>query len=507
MDSISQGNKRIAINTIIIYIRMILVAIIGLFTTRYVLLALGVSDYGLFNVVGGIVTMMSFISIAMITTTRRYVNIEMGKKENSDLNKIFNVCFVLHIGFALLIYIFALSVGVWYIYNMLNISQDKTADALFVFFISTTISAIGIVNVPYQALMTAFEKFKQIAIIDFLSTCFKVPLVVMLFYYPGNRLRFYAFGICLITFISFLVYHLYCKIKFSQIIKWKYYSDKKLYKEILLFNNYTSMGAFAALGRSQGSTMIINYFFGTIVNGSYAIAAQIETQVMGLVSNLGTAANPQMTQSYSSGHFQRSFDIVCKITKFSSLIMILLTFPSFLEIETLLSIWLHNIPEGSVDFCRAILISLFVRSLVLGLDGLIQATGKVRKYQIISSTLLISCLPIAVVCFNFGLPPVSIIYVMIATDLLRAICMFFIVCEITPFDLSKYIRFVYLPILSVMVALAAYSLVYIHIPINGIIFHFGGFVFTLIFCCVICFILGMSHNEKIKTLNNILKKL
>lgn len=256
---LKSSNKRIAINTIIIYVRMILIAFIGLFTTRYVLQALGVEDYGLYNVVGGIVTMLTFISTAMITTTRRFINIEMGKKSGGNVNKVFNVCLVLHIGFAILAYLIALTIGLWYINNVLNVSANKIGDAKFIYFISTTVAAIGIINVPYQALMTAFEKFKSIAIIDFSTTLLKIPLVVLLIFYVGNCLRFYAIGVCVISAISFICYQVYCNKYFKETVKWNFCRDINKYKEILYFNNYTSLGAFAYLARSQGAALLVNY--------------------------------------------------------------------------------------------------------------------------------------------------------------------------------------------------------------------------------------------------------
>ena len=373
-----KDNKRIAINTIIIYVRMVIGALIVFFTTRYVLAALGVSDYGLYNVVGGAVTMLNFISIGMHTTTRRYINVEMGKL-NGDVNKIFNVCLVLHIGFALFIYLLAITVGLWYVGNVLNVSPEKLSDARFVYIISTTVSAIGIINVPYQALLTAYERFRQIAFIDIINSLLKIPLVMALLVYTGNHLRFYAIGICLMTIFSLLLYSAYCYCRFPDTVKWQFCKNKNLYKEIMVFNNYTALGAFAFLARSQGSTMVINYFFGTLVNGAFAIALQIETQLQSYVGNLTIAATPQMTQNYSAGNFQRSFDIVCSITRFCSLIMAILSFSIFVSLEPLLSLWLKNIPPGTLVLCQVMLLSLFLRSLGSGVDGLIQATGQVKQ--------------------------------------------------------------------------------------------------------------------------------
>lgn len=493
---ISSGNKKIAINTIIIYVKMILMAFIGFFTTRYVLYALGVSDYGLYNVVGGVVSVLSFISIAMITTTRRYVNVEMGKGLNGNVNKIFNVCLVLHIGFALLVYIIALTLGLWYINNILNVAPEKYSDARFIYIISTSVSALGIINVPYQALMTAFERFRQMALIDICISCLKIPLVIALLFYTGNHLRFYAVGICLVTLMSLVCYSSYCYQQFRDIVKWNFYREKQIYKEILIFNNYTSLGAFAYLGRSQGSSIVVNFFFGTSVNGVYAIAVQIEHQIQNLVGNLVTAANPQMTQSYSAGDFQRSFDLVCNITRFSALSMIVLTFSLQVELQTLLDIWLKSVPNTAIIFCTAMLLSLFVRSLGLGIDALIQATGKVKWYQIIQSILLLSGIPLSIVFFILGMPAVSIIYAFIICDVLRTISMFMIICKITEFNFMRYAFSVYLPVLKVIVVLATYYYIYNYIKLDSICSHLFGFVISFFVSLLVCLLFGIHSAER-----------
>lgn len=499
------GNKKIAINTLIIYIRMIMVALISFFTTRYVLATLGVSDYGLYNVVGGVVTMLNFVSSAMITTTRRYVNVEMGKKDG-DINHVFNVCLVLHIGFAVFVYLLAITFGLWYINNVLNVANDKLSDARFVYFISTTISALSIINVPYQALMTAYERFKQIAVIDFISACLKIPVVIALILYTGNHLRFYAVGMCLITFCSLIAYSLYCRCQFGPVVKWNFNHHSPLYREILLFNNYTALGAFAYLARSQGSTMVINYFFGTIVNGAYAIAVQIENQIQNLVGNLATASTPQMTQSYSAGDFQRSFYLVCKITRFSALIMIMLTFSAFVELETLLGIWLKDIPDNAVLFSQTILLSLLIRSLGSGIDGLIQATGKVKWYQIIQSTLLALGIPLSIVLFAMGAPAVSIIFSFILCDIIRTIAMFIIICRITDFDFRRFATMTYIPLIKVLIILYIFYLYYKTLPLHGLYMQIIGFCITLVVSSITCMLFGMTKTERNKIIGKLFSK-
>lgn len=508
MDSTPKANKRIAINTLIIYIRMAAVTVIGLFTTRYVLQALGVSDYGLYNVVAGLIAMLNVISTAMHTTTRRYINVEMGKP-NGNLNKIFNISLLLHIGFGLFVFLLAETIGLYYIYHYLNVEPGKLSDALFVFQISTVISVIGLMNVPYQGLLSAYEKFAQIAIIDFLTALFKVPLVIGLIYYPGNSLRFYAIGMCLMSLISFLLYTYACYKQYKPVVSLKFYKGLSLYKEILVFNNYTALGAFAYIGRSQGATMLINYFFGTIVNGAFAIAYQIENYVIMLVNNLSTASEPQITQSYSSGDIKRSLNLAKKISEYSIYVMLIIVFPLNIGLEFLLQLWLGEIPQDSLILCRWILVSLFIRSLTSGIPPIIQATGKVKWFQIIGSILLILGLPISFLSFKLGYSPQSIIIIFVIMDLLNRIFNFLLLAKLIHFSITKFIKEVYWPTIRIIILLTLfYYLIEFIIPDGNTVFLINvlKILASFVYSIIIIYAFGLTIEEKRTIKTRVLKR-
>lgn len=396
-------NKLILRNTIIVYLRMIIVTAVGLFSSRFVLQALGASDYGLYNVVAGLIAMLNFISTAMSTTTRRFINIEMGKRDG-NLNKVFNVSLFLHIGFALLILIVAESVGVWYIDNVLNVTSGKESDAMFVFQISTIIACLGIINVPYQSLIEAYEKFALSAIVDIMTTLLKLLLIIILIYYPYNALRFYAICICCVTLVSFLLYHLVCFKNWPQIIKHKIYRKEPLYKEILVFNNYTALGAVASIGKTQGSNLLINFFFGTVINAAFAIAYQLDSYVYMFVNKLTLASNPQIAKNYSLGDKERAQFLVEKNTKYSVLIMTIFYFTVAPNLNHILGLWLkpENVPPGALILCVLTLTDALVRSFSEGTNGIIQASGKIKWFQVANSIVLLSVLPVSFVLFKIG---------------------------------------------------------------------------------------------------------
>lgn len=489
-------NKRIAINTVIIYIRMIVVTLISLFTTRYVLQALGVSDYGLYNVVAGLIAMLNVISTAMHTTTRRYINVEMGKP-NGNLNKIFNVSLLLHIGFGLFVFLLAETIGIYYIYNLLNLQPGKLDDALFVFQISTIVSVIGLMNVPYQGLLCAYEKFSQIALIDFFAALLKIPLIILLVYYQGNALRFYAVGICIISLISFLFYQYVCYRRYHSIVSLRVYRDKSLYREILFFNNYTALGAVAYVGRSQGSTILINYFFGTFVNGAFAIAYQIESFVIMFVNNLGTASEPQITQSYSKGDIKRTFSLAENISKYSIFLMLVLIFPINLELDFLLTLWLENIPSGTLLLCRYIFVSLFIRAMAAGISPIIQASGKVKWFQISESFLMTMSLPVSFVLFTIGYPVATVILVYAAADLVNKIVQLGLLRMILKGDVFHFLKVVYGPSLKVVLFLLLYTIIYPYLKIDSSVEKILFFIIAIIYALVIIYFLGLTKKEQL----------
>ncbi|MDE6284545.1 MAG: oligosaccharide flippase family protein, partial [Bacilli bacterium] len=256
------SNKRIAKNTLIVYTRLFFVSIIGLFTSRYVLQALGVSDFGLYNVVGSLLAILSFLSGSLTTTTTRFINIEEGK-EDGNTNKIFNACLLIHIVVAAILLILAETIGIFYIRNYLNVSKGMEGPAMFVFQVSIVVACLGLINIPYQGLLMAKEKFSVIAVVEIINCIIKFILVLLLFIFANDRLQVYAIFMSFTTLISFIAFHWYCYSKWKHIIKKKLTIKNTNIKEVLKFNNYNLLSSLSLTIRDQGSNMLINYFFGT----------------------------------------------------------------------------------------------------------------------------------------------------------------------------------------------------------------------------------------------------
>lgn len=489
-----KNNKKIVLNTGVVYARLIITTIIGLFTSRYVLLALGASDYGLYSVVGGVISMLNVLSVAMYTTTQRYINVEMGNP-SGNLNKIFNISRLLHIGFAIFFLLVAEPIGVYYIYNFLNVAPGKFYDALFVFHISTIAAAFGIINVPYQALLQAKEKFAQMAFVDVLNCIARLLLILSLLYVEGNVLRIYAVGMSILTIFTLCFYNIACGIQWRDVIKYRFYSDKRLYKEILVFNNYVALGATSYLSRTQASNMLVNYFFGTLVNAAFAIGYTIENYCIMFVSNVGSAAAPQITQNYSNNN-ERSLFLTEALNKLTIFLTLLVVVPISIELEFVLRLWLKNVPDGALLVCHLTLLSTLARVTLGGMDKLVQASGKNKWFQISGSIIQLSVIPIGYILFKVGLPAYTIIILYIMSTIVSSVLGFCLMKRILNFDVKQYVKHVFAPSFRVMGILGLFVLVYMKLDVTSLLGHVVGLAIGFLATSMIIYYAGLKISER-----------
>lgn len=497
MGAFSNENSRIARNTLVIYVRMVFIILIGLVSTRYVLAALGQSDFGLYGVVGGLISMLGFLSTAMSTTTRRYMNIEMGKPDG-DPNRIFNVLMVVHIALAGVVLLLAESFGLYYILNVMKVEPGKMADAVFVFEVSTVVACMGIVNLPFQSLIEANEKFVASSLIDIATNLVKLALVLVLVVYRGNALRFYALSMAAVTFLSLLLYHGYCSRRWKDVIRWKFFRGRDLYREIVVFNNWTALSAAAFIARTQGSTLIVNFFFGTFVNGAMKPAYDLENFSVMAINRLSNAASPQITQNWGGGNHSRSLDLVHRIARFSALLMTMLVFVLLVELPFVLGIWLKEVPDGAVFFCRWTLISALVRSFTGGTQTLEQATGRIKWFQVANSTLSLSCLPLGFLAYSLGAPPVTIIQIYIGYTVIYRFVEFYLLHRLLDFGVGTFVREAYARPLAVIAMMAGYMFLYRWaMPSDAsTLARLGGIALTAAVCAAGVFLLGLTSSER-----------
>jgi O-antigen/teichoic acid export membrane protein len=490
------ANIRIARNTVVIYARMVVTILVGLITSRLVLQALGADDVGLYSAVGSTVALISFITGALTATTVRFMNIEMGKPDG-DTNRMFNICHVIHIGGALLLFAILETVGLWYIHNHLNVLPGKEADAMFVFQVSTLVACLGISNVPFQSLFTVHERFVTIALVDIVNALVKLGLVIGLLYWKGNGLRMYAVLMSVTTWISFIVYHWLCRRRWPDIVRWKPVRERRAYKEVLVFNNYNLLSSASMIARSQGSNMLINAFFGTTVNAAFYYAGTVQNYVNQFIANFDTAAAPQITQNIGAGNEGRSVALTERVCRICILLFLLLFFPLWCELDFILNAWLGaNIPEGTVLMCRWTLLVAAASATSAGLAQLINAYGRVKWYKIEFSVLYLGCLVAGWLLFRAGHPAYTIIVCFVAADLLSRVIQLVLLHFQFGFDVKRFLKEAYLRPAVAAVILIAWLAFYRLLPLESAWAKLGGILLTGCGTAAVLFLVGLKPGER-----------
>ena len=502
----SCSNKRIAKNTLVIYGQLMLRTFLGLFTSRLALEALGVSDFGLNSVVGGVVVLFTFISSSLSGTTIRFINVERGKPDG-NLNGVFNVCNVLHIGMAIFLFVLLEVGGVYYIHHYLNVDPGKESDAMFVFQVSTIMCCLGVINVPFASLFNATEKFLFTAVVSISVKAAQLILLLWLLTYEGNRIRAFALIETLTTMTSFIVYHYYAYYRWAEIVKWRFIKEWEIYKEVLIYSFYNLLSAFAFMARGQACILLINFFFGTVVNGAFAIAKVVERNVWPIADNFKSAAIPQITQSYSRGDLERVFYLVSRTAKYSMLMMMLVFFPLWAELDYLLHLWLVSVPDGTLLFCQLILLMSFVAITDGGIGQVCEASGKVGWFKTTYSLLTLSCIPIGFVILKTYASPYFLLIIFLIVDIIWRISQLYLIRIILNFPVRRFCLMVYLPVLIACLPIFFCLLLTSRIQYDSALWHIGHFAFVFLLTSLSAYYFGLRKHEREKFASQLVKRL
>lgn len=500
------SNKKIAFNTLYMYIRLFVTMIIGLYTSRVVLLVLGISDYGLFNVVGGILAMFTFISGSLSAATSRFFNVEMGKPDG-DVNRSYNINLVLHIFLAGITLLLAETIGLWYVYNKLNVLPGQLGNAVFVFHISIFSACLGIINGPCSSLFVAFERFGFLAKFDIINTLIRLGGVILLKYYDGNSLRFYSVIMCLTTVNAFAVYYWMALRDWPQIIKIKFVRGWENYKEVLSFGGWNLLSTIALMVRSTGCDLVINQFFSTAVNGAFAVSRTVNNYVTTFSTNFDSASGPQIIQSYSTGNYERCTYLVNKLGRFCLLLFELAFFPLYIELDFILHLWLKEVPENVLLFCQLNLLLAAVALTCGGIVQVINASGKIKWFKINGGIFFVICVPLGYWLYSLGAPAYSMLVLFLIMDIIQRIIQLILLKTIIGFNSWNYVKEAYgrpFKIASIMTFLLwCHSFLSVSSPILKL--SIIGLCFVVTAILVYC--MGLTCGEKTKVITFAKNKL
>lgn len=498
MGSNLDSNKRIAKNTIFMSIRMVLVLIISLYTTRAILKVLGVEDYGVYNVVCGFVSMFAFLNTSMSHGIQRFYNYEYGKNGTEGANRVYVTSLAIQLLLGLLIIVLTESVGLWYLHNKMVIPEGRMYAAEWIFQFSIISFLIVIMEVPYTAAVMAHEKMDYYAFLSILDAVLRLIIVLLIPNFNADYLILYGLALLLMRFLEFFLYYIYCRLKFEEIrLPRKKEVSKDLFMSMLGFSGWNLFGSFSNMMRDQGVNLILNFFFGPIVNAARGVAMQVNTGVTGLVNSILTPVRPQVVQSYARNEMERVMNLTYTISKFSLFFLLLICLPLCLEIDFVLSIWLgDNIPEHTQTFIIIILLTSAILIPMSSQAALVHASGKMRNYQVIGSTVKVLSVPIAFFLMKIGYAPEWALIMVLLFDAIGLIVGMFIIRTLMPFHIKEYTLKVFVPVIPVAILSFLVSWgVHIYVQNDLIRFLLVLLVSTAV-CCLTIYFFGITKEEK-----------
>lgn len=499
-------NTTIAKNTLFLSLRMVFVLFVSLYTSRVFLNVLGVEDYGISNVVAGFVSMFSFLNTSLANAIQRFYNAELGKNGSKGITKVYNTSLVIQGIIALFVVALLESVGLWYLYEKMVIPSDRFDVAFWLYQFSTISAAVVIMQSPFTAAVMAYERMNTYAVISILEVILKLGFALALPYISIDRLLMYGAFYMVLSILTFLSYFIYSKKEFKELHFQRSYK-KSMFKDMISFSGWNLCGTFACMIREQGLNMVLNIFFGPIVNAARGVAYQVSGALQGFVSNLSLAAKPQMVQSFATGDSSRTIKLMYTMSKLSFIFLFVLSVPVIFNIDYILHLWLGNVvPDHAANFVILVIITNFMNNLNAPLSNVVYATGKMRNYEVTFSVINLLIIPISFIVLKLGAPAeMAFIVYLVMTVFVQIGCLL-VIQTLTKISLSDYFMSFIVPI--VIVACITLPLIYIinfYLQQNliGIVIEY--IVITLL-SSVLFYYVVLDSTEK-KFVNNIIYKL
>lgn len=495
MTDISSNNKRIAKNTMLLYVRTLFIMLVTLYTSRVVLNTLGVTDYGVYNVVGGVVAMFGFINSSMSSATQRYITFALGKGDMAQLQKVFSTALQIHVFIAALIVVLGETVGLWFMYTQMQIPADRMDAAFWVLQCSIVSTVVMIISVPYNADIIAHEKMSAFAYISILEAVLRLAVVYVLLVFSYDKLILYAFLILGVQLLVRFCYTRYCNRHFKE-SKYRHVWDKRLIKEMSGFAGWSLFGNLSGVFTGQGLNMLLNVFFGPVVNAARAVAVQVQGAIQQFVSNFQMALNPQITKTYARGEMEEMHKLIFRSARFSFYLLFFISLPVLFETDFILTIWLKTVPEHTVVFLRIMICTSLIYSLANPLIAANQATGKVKKYQAVCGTILLLILPVSYVFLLLGCPAYSVFIVHFVMESIAQLARMVMLRSEVGIRVRDYIKNIYYKVLLVVVlSVIVPSFIYTYMSDGWV-----RFVFVCVACALsvgmVTYTVGLYANEK-----------
>ena len=491
-------SRRIAKNTLYLYLRTMLVMAISIFTSRIILDALGIDDYGIYNAVGGFVAMFSILSGTLVAASQRFIAFELGKPK-PDVNRVFSTAVSVHLLLSIIILILLETIGLWFLNHKMNIAPERMIAANWVFHCSILTFCINLISIPYNAAIIAYEKMDAFAYISIFEVVAKLACVYALFYITFDSLIVYAIFMMFIAVILRMIYGAYC-IRNFPLCHYTFLFDKSIFREMLGFSGWNFIGSIASNLNGHGINILTNLFFGVALNAARGVAGQVDYAINTFVNNFLMAVTPQITKSYAAKDFSYINRIIIAGTKYCFFLLFVISLPVCLNTKYILSVWLKEVPEFAAEFVRLGIIFSMCQTLSQCLYRTMLASGKIKKYQIVVGGLSILAFPAAYIFFYIGLPATWGYWAMIIFSIVCLIARLILLKDILPFFSTKdYCTRALLPIVYSMIPVV-FASYYIHLQIRQV--NILSFITETLGCilltCISIWILGLTQQERHK---------
>lgn len=493
------NNQKLAKNTVFLYIRMIVVMLITFFTTRILLSTLGIEDFGIYNVVCGFVTMFSFLNTSMANGVQRFYSFAIGKNDPQSISKIFTLAAIIQLIIAIIIIVIVETVGIWYLYNKMNISANRVFAAFWVFQNALLSLFFVILTVPYNGAVMAYEKMNFYAIVSIIDAILKLVVVFILPYCGIDKLICYGLLISVISILDFLFNFFYCKRHFPQ-IKFVRHIDRDLLPSMISFSGWNIFGSLAHMGKIQGVNLVLNAFWGTVVNTAFGISAQISNAVSSLTAGFVTALRPQMIKSFAAGDLDYTMKLLYSASKLTFFLVLIIAVPIFEEISSILDFWLGvgKYPDMTIVFCKLTILTVLFDSFATPLSIIVHASGKMRTFQIVCSLVIISVVPLSYIVAKLWNDAAIVISIGLFTTILAQLVRLLLIKNIIKFSILSYCVKVFIPttivfLLSCIAALLVNRISIENLEFWGVLMKIG---LNVIVCFIVIYIIGLSKTEK-----------
>lgn len=504
MSKSSSNKNKILKNTLLLYVRMFVMMAVSLYTSRVVLKTLGVEDFGLYNVVGGIVVLFSILNGALTSATQRFLNYEIGREDELGINSIFQSSISLHIVLSIIVVLLSESIGLWYVNCILNVPAGRIAAANWVYQFSILVFVGNILRVPFNSCIIAYEKMDFFAYASIIEVLLKLIVVYVLLCDVGDKLVAYSILLFVVTLFITIAYVVYCNNKFKM-IRIKACWDKKQMSKLLGFSGWSLFGSIAVVSNQHGVNLILNYFCGVVVNAAVGIAGQVTGALYGFVSNFQVAFNPPIVKLYAQKRYSDFFNLIISASKASYLLLFFISLPVLFMAPQILSVWLDIVPEHSVSFCRVIIIYNLLDALNGPLWIAVNATGKIKGYQLLMSIILLLNLPFAYILLFCGFDPESVWLSRLFFNVIATAARLLFLHKKLTFPLLFYIKSVILPLF--VVSILSFVLFYYSSTLSTIVFQIIFYCVSLLASCFFAYIICLTKHEKNYLNKIILSKL